>query len=248
MKIICLNTWGGTAGVSELVNFLSANAGADVFCLQEIVKGGENESFKRSGVEIALEYKLFDRINESLPNHTGYFSAGFKHFFGLAIFVKNNIEILEEGERFVHKHKGFITDEAGDQARLLQYIKIKHKGDELCVINFHGLWNGQGKTDTGDRIQQTKNILDFTKTISTDFVLCGDFNLLPDTQSIKMIEDSGLRNLIKEYGITSTRTSHYNKPIKFADYAFVTKGIEVKDFRVMPEEVSDHAPLYLEVA
>lgn len=248
MKIICLNTWGGTAGVAELVDFLSANADVDIFCLQEIVKGGEGESFKRSGEEIILEYTLFDRINKALPNHNGYFSPGFKHFFGLAIFVKKSIEITEVGESFVHKHKEFITDDAGHQARLIQYIKLKHADKKLCVINFHGLWNGQGKTDTEDRLQQTKNILNFTNAVSADFILCGDFNLLPDTQSIKMIEDSGLRNLIKEYGVTSTRTSHYKKPIRFADYAFVTKGIEVKDFKVLPDEVSDHVPLYLDIA
>jgi len=77
-------------------------------------------------------------------------------------------------------------------------------------------------------------------------VLCGDFNLLPDTESLKRLEGIGLRNLIKEYGITSTRTSFYDKPAKFADYALVSEGIEVKDFKILPDEVSDHSPMYLE--
>ncbi len=63
---------------------------------------------------------------------------------------------------------------------------------------------------------------------------------------MKKLEDFGLRNLIKEYGITSTRTSFYTKPEKFADYMLVSPGVEVKDFKVLPDEVSDHSPLYLE--
>ena len=56
-----------------------------------------------------------------------------------------------------------------------------------------------------------------------------------------------MRNLIKEYGITSTRTSFYEKENKFADHAFVSSDIEVVDFKVLPDEVSDHAALYLEI-
>jgi len=47
--------------------------------------------------------------------------------------------------------------------------------------------------------------------------------------------------------VSSTRTSFYTKPEKHADYAFVTKGISVTDFKVLPDEVSDHAPLLIEV-
>ncbi len=69
---------------------------------------------------------------------------------------------------------------------------------------------------------------------------------MPDTQSIALFESHGLKNLIKEHTITSTRTSLYDKSEKYADYIFVTKGIQVNDFKVLPDEVSDHAPLYLD--
>jgi endonuclease/exonuclease/phosphatase family metal-dependent hydrolase len=63
-----------------------------------------------------------------------------------------------------------------------------------------------------------------------------------------MIEkELGMRNLITEYGVTSTRTSLYTKTEeRFADYIFVSKDIEVKDFKVLPDVVSDHAALLLE--
>ena len=113
-------------------------------------------------------------------------------------------------------------------------------------MNFHGLWNGGGKGDSEDRLLQSGRIIEFMKTLSDPYLICGDFNLLPDTESLKKLEDFGLRNLIKEYGIVSTRTSFYKKENKFADYALINEGVEVKDFKVLPDEVSDHSPLYLD--
>ena len=77
-------------------------------------------------------------------------------------------------------------------------------------------------------------------------MLCGDFNLAPDTQSLRMLEAAGLRNLVAEFGVTSTRTSLYRRPERFADYVFVSPGVDVSAFRVLPDEVSDHAPLMLQ--
>ena len=56
-----------------------------------------------------------------------------------------------------------------------------------------------------------------------------------------------MKNLIKEYNIQSTRTSLYEKSEKFADYVFVSPEIVVKDFKLLPDEVSDHLALFLEI-
>jgi endonuclease/exonuclease/phosphatase family metal-dependent hydrolase len=81
--------------------------------------------------------------------------------------------------------------------------------------------------------------------IDTSKMLCGDFNLRPDTQSLELLEHDML-NLIKSHKVTSTRTSLYPKDEKFADYIFVSKDITVNQFNVLQHEVSDHAPLLLE--
>ena len=109
----------------------------------------------------------------------------------------------------------------------------------MLVVKFGG-------TSVG-KPERMKKIAELIKTIEGEVVICGDFNLLPDTKSIKMLEEAGLVNLIKEYRITSTRTSLYSKSEKFADYIFVSKGVSVKDFKVLSDEVSDHTPLYLEL-
>ncbi len=248
MKIVSLNTWGGIAGLDNLLDFFKKNHEVDIFCLQEIFNGGQDDPKEQREPIESKVYDLLSRLEHAMPDYTLYFRPHLKDYFGLAIAIKKDLEVIEEGEVFVHKHKGYTAPGAlGHHARNIQYVKLFHQGKPLQVINFHGLWNGQGKTDTDDRLTQSTNIVEYLKTVPGNMVLCGDFNLRPDTESIAMLENFGLRNLVKEYGITSTRTSHYTKAEKFADYAFVNPGLGVKDFRVLPDEVSDHAPLLIEI-
>ncbi|MFA6158088.1 MAG: endonuclease/exonuclease/phosphatase family protein [Candidatus Paceibacterota bacterium] len=254
MKIITLNTWGGRAGAKNLLSFFDAHKDSvDVFCLQEIwsAEYPQNEGRPAGSIPIKLsdiQTRGLQEITAVLSNHVPYFRPHYGDNYGLLMLVRKDIKVLDEGELFVHKHKGYApTENAGLHARNIQYITLKEGGETLTVINFHGLWNGKGKTDSEDRLIQSKNILAFTKTLKNEFILCGDFNLLPDTKSLSMFEEDGLRNLIKEHGITSTRTSFYPHPVRYADYVFTTKNLAVKEFRVLPEEVSDHSAILIEV-
>lgn len=242
MKIITLNTWGGKVK-EPLKEFLKKNQDIDVFCLQEIYHDAEDKEMDEAWKDSA-DLNLFKNIDEILENHIGYFRPHWDEHWGLAIFVKKDLKVVEEGERFVFQHKGWKSDiNSGFIPKNIQYVKINN----LTIINFHGLWNGQGKTDTEERIDQSKKIKEFLDKNEGEEILCGDLNLLPDTESVKILEDAGLRNLIKENKIESTRTSFYTKPDKHADYAFVSGGVKVVDFKVLPDEVSDHCALYLEI-
>ena len=112
-------------------------------------------------------------------------------------------------------------------------------------MNVHGLWNGRGKTDTEDRLSQSSKIKEFMSTVAARKILCGDFNLKPDTQSLKMLSED-MQNLIEMHQVTSTRTSFYPKAERFADYIFTSKDVSVNHFEVLKDEVSDHAPLLVE--
>ncbi len=247
MKLISFNIWQGIAGHKNLLGFFEKHKEVDVFCLQEVWHNGPQEKIVR-GIDMSPRLRnAFTEISARLPEHVGYFRPHYEDWFGLAIFVKKKYLLLAEGDIFVHKQKEFIPEgDVGNHARNIQYVMLQTDTGIRTVVNFHGLWNGRGKTDSEDRLKQSDRIVEFLKSLNNPFVLCGDFNLLPDTESLRKLENLGLRNLIKEYGITSTRTSFYNKPEKFADYALVSDGIEVKDFKALSDEVSDHTPLYLE--
>lgn len=253
MQLVTLNTWGGRAGKELLLDFFKKYKEVDVFCLQEMWRASYEHLEGRpvGGVVFRHEQVMatgVQEISKSLPGHSSYFRPHFLDHYGLQMLVKNDLNVVEEGETFVYRHKGYVSDgDVGNHGRNIQYATLGLKTGPMTVINFHGLWNGKGKTDTEDRIEQSKKIVEFVKNLPNDFILCGDFNLLPDTESIAILEKAGLRNLIKEYNITSTRTSFYEKSEKYADYIFVSKGVNIKVFRVLPEEVSDHLALFLEI-
>lgn len=255
MNIITLNTWGGRAGKEKLLAFFEKHgASTDVFCLQEIWSAPYShlEGSLAGGLKIEHTNVMthgMQAITEIVPTHTPYFRPHHLDNYGLMMLVKNTWSVKNEGEVFVYKHKGYLPeDDVGHHARNIQYVTLETKSGSLTIINFHGLWvAGKGKIDTEDRLNQSKNILAFTKSLKGAYLICGDFNLLPDTESIKMFENAGLRNLIKEFGITSTRTSYYTKPEKYADYIFLTPNIPLNSFAVLPEEVSDHAALKISI-
>jgi endonuclease/exonuclease/phosphatase family metal-dependent hydrolase len=254
MKVLTLNIWGGRAGNEKVLSFFETyKQDIDIFCLQEVWAAPHPHLSERktAGKKLyyaqEMEYALQD-ISKILTDFTPYFRPLMGDHYGLLIFVRKDITVIEEGELYVYREKGYVPEEdLGDHARSIQYIYFNRDNKKYCVINFHGLWNGKGKTDSPDRIEQSQRILGFLeKNKDKEILFCGDFNLLPNTESIKMFEDAGLINLISKYNIQSTRTSYYTKPEKFADYIFVSPTISIKEFKVLEEEVSDHAPLYLE--
>lgn len=242
MKIISLNTWAGVV-LEPLLDFFKRNRDIDVFCLQEIFHNAEGKS--QPHPELDMKHDLFERIEICLRDtHTGYFRPAHKDYYGLAIFVKRNLAIIEEGDICIHEKPS--PKHRGEHNRNLQYVRTVLNDNPLLIANLHGLWNGHGKTDTEERLEQSRQIHNFISRQQGQIVVVGDFNLNPDTESLGIVEE-GLRNLIKEYGITSTRTKLYVKEGKFADYALVSPDLHIVDFKILPDVVSDHAALLLEI-
>jgi endonuclease/exonuclease/phosphatase family metal-dependent hydrolase len=128
----------------------------------------------------------------------------------------------------------------------MQWIHIKHGRKDVMIMNVHGHWSAEGKSDNANRLEQSKIISDFIKSSGpVPKIMVGDFNLLPETQSIKILEGH-FTNLITKYNIPTTRTELYKGDDKHADYAFVSDEILVEGFEALPDVVSDHVPLALQ--
>lgn len=241
MKLITLNIWGGHIR-QPLLDFMEAHRDVDIFCLQEVYHKAANTICTLDGFEVGLD--IFSDIQARLPNHQGLFRPVVNNSYGIGMFMKNSVRILEEGDVQIHDNPDYPGVGPTHQ-RNLQWVRFQTDSQVYTVVNVHGLWNGQGKTDTHERITQCKNIKDFLNTCDGPKILCGDFNLKPDTESVKILE-VGMTNIIKTHNVTSTRTCFYDKEEKFADYVFVSPEISVHHFEVMKDEVSDHAPLFLD--
>lgn len=222
------------------MQFFAENKTVDIFCLQEIYHGATKPLVEDKGDR----YNLFSEIKDILTDHEALFRPSIEGY-GLAMFVSKDLAISEEGSVSIYDVENYTS--GANHPRNLQYVCFENQGGKYIIVNVHGIWNGQGKTDTPDRIQQSVRIREFMEKFPDHKkIVCGDFNLTIDTESVSVLE-KGMRNLIRENGVTSTRTSLYPKSEKYADYIFVSPNIEVKQFKVVPEEVSDHNALFLEV-
>lgn len=251
IKIISLNTWGGMGGTEGLLSFFKTYQDTDLFCLQETWNGGAGEkAANAAGRSLErVDTELLPKIKAILPDHVAYFHSQHVSYFGITIFVRRSFSVIDEGAVCVYREPGYVSaEDIADHARILQYLTLETGGGLLTVCNIHGAWQPGGKTDTPERLDQSQRIINFTNRFSHPLILAGDFNLTLNTRSVQMIEEAGWENLIRTHGVTSTRTSFYDKPEKFADYVFTKNGVNAEEFRVLPEQVSDHSPLFLSCA
>jgi endonuclease/exonuclease/phosphatase family metal-dependent hydrolase len=246
MKLISLNIWGAHIH-GPLLDFMKAHADVDILCLQEVYHRADH---KISTDDRWVSLTGLDDIHAKMPSHQSFFRPVVNENYGLASLVHPKIQVLEEGYEWIHENPEYPGFGAA-HPRILQWIKCQFNQKAFFVINVHGLWNGQGKTDTPARIEQSIRISHFLKALNAPFVLCGDFNLRPDAESLSIIQNSvpGMKNWIDLSGTISTRSRFYLKPEKFADYIFTSPEVCVSRFEVLSDEssqVSDHLPLLLD--
>ncbi len=240
MKIICFNIWGGHFE-RGLLKFFTDYQNVDIFCLQEVYYKATKKISTDNNV---ISLNILSHIMQVLPQHQFIFHPIVSGDYGLAIIAKNNITIRQQGGVCIY-HNRFYLGAGPTHSRYLHWIKYTKNNVNCYIVNLHGLWNGKGKLDTPERDHQTNIIIKFLTTIHEPFILCGDFNLNPNTKSMQLLS-SKWNNLIKNFNITSTRSRFYEKPEKYADYIFVSNSIIVNDFNVFDIDVSDHCPLYLD--
>ena len=241
MKIISLNTWGGQV-YEPLKNFIAKHStDIDVFCFQEVNNGADPAK-----IDVGTRTNLFKELEEILPEHDGFFTMQVQGI-GMAMFIKKNLPVGPIEEFVVLRGEEISRLRSSDginyYPRTMQLAKI----NGVNIYNFHGVPGG-GKLDCPERDLQTKELLKIFEKDDGTRIVIGDFNLKPDTQAVKLIGQN-MQDLINLNNIKTTRTVHYKyadvQP--HADFAFVSNNIDVKNFEVLNDVVSDHLPLLLEI-
>ena len=159
MKLITLNTWGGRlfAPLSKFIN--SREKDVDIFCFQEVYDTSSDEVYTRTKRSHPVYEKnkltnahgaradIFSQVSKRLPNHKSFYHSSqdntdfhgpvdFDLRFGLATFVKRNIQVSEHGDIFVHKSLNQWTVDHSTMGRNMQWIKIRRNGKVFNICNF----------------------------------------------------------------------------------------------------------------
>ncbi|MCZ7469460.1 endonuclease/exonuclease/phosphatase family protein [Agrobacterium sp. O3.4] len=265
MRLICLNGWGGKLH-DELVPYLSSSD-PDILCLQEVVHKPDATqdwlSYRDHGIDLPQRANFLRDIADALPDHLAVFCPAaqgdlwdgdirYPSQWGLATFVRRSIAIVAQAQGFVHGT--FSADGYGDhpRSRTAHAIRIFDftTGQPAVIAHMHGLRDPEGKHDSPARLAQAKRLVQLVRNIAEAgdrIIVCGDFSVLPDSETFAVLRELDLTELVTTRGFNDTRTSHYTKQNRYADYMLVNPAVKIDRFDVVTQpEVSDHCPLLLE--
>lgn len=264
MRIVSLNAWGGVM-FDQLAPWVEA-VDADVLCLQEVTRTPGVSGWARfEDGERSLPQRanLFQDVKALRPSDqavmvtsdagpvTDASGVRRRQDFGIATFVSEGLPLTGLQTAFVHGR--FVDDDdwstdARSRVALATCVVDRSNDRTAAVIQLHGLRDRAGKHDTPARKAQAERLADLVEQAGsrTDLtVVCGDLNLLPDSETFKVLAKLGLTDLV---GQADTRTSAYAKPTRHANYLLVSDPAAVRSFTIATQpEVSDHRPLVLNI-
>ena len=244
-----------TLGVIDLLNNLTP----DFIALQESMMPHENSVFAkfRSGEDVSnyfsnqMPYSFFAPLY--IANCVTNGGVVVENFGGK---VEQGTQVLSKYQLCSAENKFYYGDYKTEydathfkekdwtRSMLVAIISLPNN-KKIKIIDVHGIWN---LTRMGDKrtIAQSEFIIAELLKDEMPTIVAGDFNLLPESPSIKMLEQY-LTNLSVKYKLQTTRPkSDDDKKCMVVDYIFVTNDIKVKDFMVVDTDVSDHLSLVLD--
>lgn len=227
MKTVFLNVWHATRK-DELTYFIDQQKlTTDIFCFMEAD---------------ATTREYLRKLLPSYAEHAATKNVGKRGPIDVALYIKDSLEVVST--------QTLLQDEPNTGLALLAYVK---QGEQtFAVVSVHGIsFDGDTKLDTTSRLVQSRTIIETLQDSAAPTLIGGDFNLLPETESIALFARAGYQNLVTEYAIETTRNrlawERYPQTIQYyADYVFASPDVQVDTFEVPRNEVSDHLPLIVE--
>ena len=263
---MCLNGWGGKL-CDKLLAYLKLDD-PDILCLQEVVHSPKTNkdwlTYQDGDHVLPQRANFFQDVKVALPDHVAIFCPAAQGVlwdedcevpsqWGIATLVRSSFPIIAQSQGFVHK--SYSAHEYGDHPRSRSAHAVKvfdyDEDNPIVIAHMHGLRDLNGKMDTPERATQARKLVSITRGVAENndpLIVCGDFNVEPNSETLKILSQAGLTDLVTTRTTKGTRTSHYKKTNKYADYMLVNEHVKVLDFNVVFEpEVSDHCPLVLEI-
>lgn len=241
MRILQINVWNGRIK-GALLDYFRHNK-FDLVCMQEAVWGdnrdGIAEDFFVSVEQIrgasGLEYE-FRSANWELDAFRGNVMKQ-----GIVILSREKIVSKEEKDVYPGAYTIEVPNDLRDHLYKAQLVKLE---SGINVVNYHGYWL---KDPLGDEntITAMKNVVEMIKATSGPLIMCGDLNIIHESPAMRDLDF--LRDLTNEYNIQNTLSG-----LKFGgkvacDHILVNEQINVKDFRVIDDIISDHKALFAEI-
>lgn len=218
------------------------NSGIDFACMQEAVDyDGQSlgliTSYQKVGKSLDLHEQFFSKL---ISSKLGVKELAFGNVIYSSVPFSQTSTVFTRGE---YKNN-FNFDEDDYNIRAFQHVQIEINGKKLNLLNHHGHHIDSHKLGDDETKRQVTQIIEYIKNLEGSVILCGDFNLSPESESIKLI-DENLMNLSVQHKLKTTRSKLTYKN-EVCDYIFVSQDIKVNSFVMDDTIISDHNALILD--
>jgi endonuclease/exonuclease/phosphatase family metal-dependent hydrolase len=251
MKLIQVNGWIGRLSAPLLRLIQEENP--DFVCMQEaLAPNAQSLEVFKDQYEFSAEL-----ITKGAFPH---------HFFAPAWGIDMGETVLDLGNLILSKHP--LTDEVSfhtfgeyhhktltkaiRNTRIWQACRATlPAGKSLSVSNYQGYLTVDDPAGDAVTTQTLGKVRDGLDKLPKPLVFCGDLNITPDSEPLKVLEPLGLINLTKAHGVKTTLSEAHRAPQEAresvaCDYIFVSPDIKVAHFEVSEKLVSDHKALIVE--
>jgi mRNA deadenylase 3'-5' endonuclease subunit Ccr4 len=202
-----------------------ANLSADIFCLQEV----EPETFA------TLRASLGER-----GYGAQYARQRAGRSDGLAIFYRRRLFELVSARVFAYADGLGVAPNTGCVALV---VLLQHADGALGVIDTHLTWDPPGTPRQAQRgLHQARELLAEFKSAAAHargWIIAGDFNAIPDSEIVSLIEDAGLR--YAHAGLADVSTCNVNAQARMIDYLFYSSTLSARP--AMPERIDGQTVL-----
>lgn len=262
MQLVSLNVALFETNNEKLYEFLLEQK-PDIVCLQEVadkVDPHVNPAYiSKDYIDRAtsgLKYAFFGptwmikNFHQKNFHKKENFDFEFGGFLKSGNYIKTRFKMLKKSNVFISNKTIKVIDWSTwpkNQSKAVQVVDLKLPDlKKLRVLNYHGIWTKE-KIGNYETLEACKKINKLATEVNYPTIITGDFNLFPDTESMKVFHGSFV-SLVDKHGVQTTRPktnelSHLKRNV--VDFIFVTKDIKVKSFEVLDTDVSDHLPLVL---
>lgn len=259
MKLISFNIWIKIDNSKEIAEFIKSQ-NPDIVAFQEIIRHFDESVFDMYKSDFQIKqiiwnmfpYSFFwpiwltDKMMMNGKNHRDF--NGFVEQWNEII---SKFPISNATNEFYYWNYELKSDWSdfyvNDHSRAILVTELNIDNKQIQIINVHWTYS-KDKLDSKRSLAQCEYILKVAKRKNIPTIIVWDFNLFPDTKSIKILSDE-FKNLINEYKIISTRPNFNDGMDKWnniVDYIFVSDKIKVNKFEVIDTDISDHLPLIID--
>jgi endonuclease/exonuclease/phosphatase (EEP) superfamily protein YafD len=122
-------------------------------------------------------------------------------------------------------------------------VKVRTRPIVIVIVHVRTLVDGDART------RQLRALSEEVKGLERQSLVCGDFNSVPWSESIRDLADKAdLRSIYGRFGLAGTWPA-YAPPLRIPiDNCLVSEGVAVTGHRVGPDVGSDHLPLIVDFA